>query len=91
MEPIVIVTWRDAHFHLDDTDPEVDYLCRTVGWLRNEDATWLELSSERAPDGHRATTFIPTSCVLDMVTLEPAPEIRGARNTSGLETFAAPV
>jgi hypothetical protein len=87
MDELVIVDWRDASFHHDDTELPDDYLVRTVGWIIAETPTFLTIASERLPDGHRAVTMVPTSCVMDVSTLEIAPTLR---NTSGLEAFAAP-
>ena len=90
MEQLVVILWRDASFHHDDTELPTEYLCQTAGWIIAEDATFITIAAERLPDGHRAVTMIPAATVLEMTILERAPDIRlPARNTSGLEGVPA--
>jgi hypothetical protein len=77
--PLVLVTWRDAWFDLDDADPEearADYLVHTVGFLAREGPRFVSIAQEILPDGDgfRAVTHIPVSVVMRIVTLHERPE-----------------
>ena len=63
---VVIVTWRDAFFELDEGPPRADYHVRTIGWVLQTDETWITLACEELPDddGFRAVTHIPVSTVI---------------------------
>lgn len=74
MDPLVVVTWRDAHFELDDPTPPEDNLVRTVGWMLSEGPTFLTVAAETTSFvGHRATTHIPLALIVDVAHLEIAP------------------
>jgi hypothetical protein len=53
---VVLVTWRDAYFELDEGPPKPDYLVRTVGWVVDTDDLWIAVAAEELPgdDGFRA-------------------------------------
>jgi hypothetical protein len=75
--PLVLVTWHDAWFDFEETDPQdcrPDYLVRTVGFLVNEGPRFLSIAQEVLPDGDgfRAVTHIPVSIVEEVTTLSPA-------------------
>ena len=100
MEPLVIVTWRDAHFHHEEDAVPETYEVRTVGFLLADDPE-VQLAQEQLPDadGHRAITCIPCGIVDRIDYLELAPEVKPhpmtameliGRNVSTLEAFAAP-
>lgn len=85
MEPIVIVTWRDAHFHHDEAVPD-EYLCRTVGFLIREEPE-IQIAAEQLPEGdHRAITCIPPALVVELDYLELAPPATQA----GYDRWAVP-
>ena len=70
--PLVLVTWHDAWFDFEESDPEdcrLDYLVRTVGFLVNEGPRFLSIAQEVLPDGDgfRAVTHIPVS-IIEAVT-----------------------
>jgi hypothetical protein len=76
LQPLVMVTWRDAYFDFDQQgaeDPRPDYLVHTVGFLLNEGTKFISLAQEILPDGdgYRAVTHIPRSIVETMVRLQP--------------------
>jgi hypothetical protein len=75
--PLVLVTWRDAWFDFDATDPEdtrPDYLVHTVGFLVHEGPRFLSIAQEVLPDGDgfRAVTHIPVAVVEAMTPLHPS-------------------
>jgi hypothetical protein len=77
--PLVLVTWHDAWFDFEETDPEdcrPDYLVRTVGFLVNEGPRFLSIAQEVLPDGDgfRAVTHIPVSIIEQVTTLGAVPE-----------------
>jgi len=77
--PLVLVTWRDAFFDLDQTtaaDFRADYLVNTVGFLVADGPTFVSLAQEVLPDdeGFRAVTHIPRAVVERIVTLDHTPE-----------------
>jgi len=60
-----LVTWRDAHFHVDEPGTKSqDYLVKTVGWTKKK-GRWLEIRSEKLPDGWRAISRVPLENVVD--------------------------
>jgi hypothetical protein len=70
--PLVMVTWHDAWFDFDQTDPDdcrPDYLVRTVGFLLNDGPKFVSIAQELLPDGDgfRAVTHIPVP-IIDSVT-----------------------
>jgi hypothetical protein len=72
--PLVLVTWHDAWFDFEESDPQdcrPDYLVRTVGFLVNEGPRFLSIAQEILPDGDgfRAVTHIPRSIVEEVTTL----------------------
>ena len=72
--PLVLVTWHDAWFDFEESDPQdcrTDYLVRTVGFLVNEGPRFLSIAQEILPDGDgfRAVTHIPRSIVEEVTTL----------------------
>lgn len=72
--PLVLVTWHDAWFDFEESDPQdcrTDYLVRTVGFLVNEGPRFLSIAQEILPDGDgfRAVTHIPRSIVEEVATL----------------------
>jgi hypothetical protein len=76
---LVVVTWRDAFFDLDQTtadDFRPDYLVHTVGFLVGDGPIFVSLAQEVLPDdeGYRAVTHIPRAVVERIVTLEHAPQ-----------------
>jgi hypothetical protein len=73
--PLVLVTWRDAYFDLDQTttdDFRSDYLVQTVGFLVADGPTFVSLAQEVLPDGegYRAVTHIPRAVVEHVVALD---------------------
>ena len=75
LQPLVMVTWRDAYFDFDQQgseDSRSDYLVHTVGFLLNDGAKFISLAQEILPDGdgYRAVTHIPRSIVESMVRLQ---------------------
>jgi hypothetical protein len=75
--PLVLVTWHDAWFDFEESDPQdcrTDYLVRTVGFLVNEGPRFLSIAQEVLPDGDgfRAVTHIPRSIVEEVTTLTTA-------------------
>lgn len=67
-----MVTWRDAHFEVDDREKwPKEYLCRTVGWAR-KDGRFLRIVGETTPDGARAVTRVPLGMVLKRERLRKA-------------------
>ena len=77
--PLVLVTWHDAWFDFDQTDPEdcrPDYLVRTVGFLVSDGARFVSVAQEVLPDGDgfRAVTHIPRS-IIESIT--PLVEVQG--------------
>jgi hypothetical protein len=76
LQPLVMVTWRDAYFDFDQAgaeDPRTDYLVHTVGFLLSDGTKFISLAQEILPDGdgYRAVTHIPRSIVESMVRLQP--------------------
>ncbi len=76
LQPLVMVTWRDAYFDFDQQgadDSRADYLVHTVGFLLSDGAKFISLAQEVLPDGdgYRAVTHIPRSIVESMVRLQP--------------------
>ena len=74
--PLVLVTWHDAWFDFEESDPQdcrPDYLVRTVGFLVNEGPRFLSIAQEVLPDGDgfRAVTHIPLSIVEVVTSLTP--------------------
>lgn len=74
--PLVLVTWRDAHFDLEQGGPgpaRSDYLVRTAGFLLSEGPRFLSVAAEILPhdDGYRAVTHVPLSVVerVEVLTL----------------------
>jgi hypothetical protein len=67
-----LVTWRDAHFSLDDTESDEDFLVETVGWA-SEDGRFLRVEGEHLPDdrGSRSVTRIPLGMVVGRTVLAP--------------------
>ena len=66
--PLVLVTWRDAWFDLDEPDPDdarADYLVITVGFLVRRGPRFVSVAQEVLPDGDgfRAVTHIPVAVV----------------------------
>ena len=77
--PLVLVTWRDAFFDIDQTtieDFRPDYLVQTVGFLVADGPIFVSLAQEILPDdeGYRAVTHIPRAVVERVVALDQAPE-----------------
>ena len=77
--PLVLVSWHDAWFDFEESDPEdcrADYLVRTVGFLVNEGPRFLSIAQEVLPDGDgfRAVTHIPVSIIEQVTTLAAGPE-----------------
>ena len=75
LQPLVMVTWRDAYFDFDQPgaeDQRPDYLVHTVGFLLNDGAKFISLAQEILPDGdgYRAVTHIPRSIVESIVRLQ---------------------
>jgi hypothetical protein len=73
--PLVMITWRDAFFDLDQTtidDFRTDYLVQTVGFLVADGPTFVSLAQEVLPDGegYRAVTHIPRAVVEGVMALE---------------------
>jgi hypothetical protein len=70
---IVLVTWRDAWFTLDEEPPRADYQVRTVGWVVDTDDIWIRVAAEKLPDddGYRAITSIPRALVLHPIVRLP--------------------
>jgi hypothetical protein len=78
--PLVLVTWHDAWFDFEESDPEdcrPDYLVRTVGFLVNEGPRFLSIAQEILPDGDgfRAVTHIPVSIIEAVTTLAAQPDL----------------
>ena len=72
--PLVLVTWQDAWFDFEESDPEdcrPDYRVRTVGFLVNSGPRFLSIAQEVLPDGDgfRAVTHIPRSIIEEVTTL----------------------
>lgn len=70
-----IVTWRDAHFEVDEpAKPRKDFLVKTVGWTK-ETKRFLLVRSEKLPkgDGFRAVTSIPWDMVQSRTQLKGVP------------------
>ena len=72
--PLVLVTWHDAWFDFDQTDPEdcrPDYLVRTVGFLVSDASRLVSVAQEVLPDGDgfRAVTHIPRSIIESITAL----------------------
>lgn len=72
--PLVLITWRDAWFDFEESDPRDahgDYLVSTVGWLIREGPRFVSIGQEVLPhgDGFRAITHIPVSVIVDRVSL----------------------
>ena len=65
---VEMVTWRDAHFYVDQAKAKNEYLVRTVGWVK-EGPRFLRIVSEKTPDGNRAVTYVPNECVIDRKVL----------------------
>lgn len=76
MHPMVLVTWRDAHFEFESADaaPPIDWLVQTVGFLIGRGPVFCSVASERLPAGDwRAVTHIPADAVVEIRTLEVSP------------------
>ena len=78
--PLVLVTWHDAWFDFEETDPKdcrADYLVRTVGFLVNEGPRFVSIAQEVLPDGDgfRAVTHIPLSIIEAVTTLAAEVEL----------------
>ena len=76
--PLVLVTWHDAWFDFDQTDPDdcrADYLVRTVGFLLSEGPRFVSVAQEMLPDadGFRAVTHIPVPIIESVTVLADAP------------------
>ena len=73
-----LVTWRDAHFSLDDTESDDDFLVETVGWA-SDDGRFLRVVGENLPDdrGSRCVTRIPYGMVVARVVLGPVAVVPG--------------
>lgn len=70
-----IVTWRDAHFDIDEpSKPRKDFIVKTVGWTK-ERKRFLTIRSEKLPhgDGYRAVTNIPWGMVIARTPLKGVP------------------
>ncbi len=72
--PLVLVTWHDAWFDLDQRDADdgrSDYVVRTVGFLVNDGPRFVSVAQEVLPDGDgfRAITHIPRSIIESISTL----------------------
>jgi hypothetical protein len=66
---IEVVTWRDAHFDVDQRHKvREDYEVRTVGWVK-EGPRFLRIVGEKTPDGNRAVTYVPNECVINRKVL----------------------
>jgi hypothetical protein len=66
-----LVTWRDAHFSINDDFDEDDYLMQTPGWT-SIDGRFLKIEGERQPDGSaRAVTRVPLENVVRRQVLIP--------------------
>jgi hypothetical protein len=66
--PLVLVTWRDAHFDFelaDAHDARHDYLVHTVGFLLADGPRFVSIAQEVLPhdDGFRAVTHVPKGVV----------------------------
>lgn len=77
--PLVMVTWHDAYFELDQEsadDCRPDYLVHTVGFLVSDGPRFVSVAQEVLPDGDgfRAVTHVPTSIVERIVPLLAAPQ-----------------
>src|SRR5213592_2165561 len=74
---LVLVTWRDAVFRLEDEDDPDDYLVELVGWELARNAHFLKIGSEKLPDddGYRGITWIPLECVVSVVPLAGQAEL----------------
>jgi hypothetical protein len=76
--PLVMVTWHDAWFDFDQTDPDdcrPDYLVRTVGFLLSDGPRFVSVAQEMLPDGDgfRAVTHIPVPIIESVTLLSDAP------------------
>jgi len=72
--PLVLVTWRDAHFDFERDDAALaraDYLVRTVGFLLADGPRFLSVAQELLPhgEGYRAVTHVPCAVVESVVPL----------------------
>jgi hypothetical protein len=66
-----LVTWRDAHFSINDDNDSEDFLMQTVGWT-SIDGRWLRIEGEHGPDGSaRAVTRVPVENVVERQMLVP--------------------
>jgi hypothetical protein len=79
-----LVTWRDAHFSLDDENSEDDFLVETVGWT-SEDGRFLRVEGEHLPDdrGARAVSRIPLGMVVGRTILAPVAVVPGQGAAKG--------
>ena len=68
-EELIVITWTDAHFELDEGEPREDFLVSTVGWVLSRGPRFVRIASERIPDGWRAITSIPVEVVRHCETL----------------------
>jgi hypothetical protein len=79
--PVVMVTWHDAWFDFDQTDPDdcrTDYLVRTVGFLLSDGPRFVSVAQEMLPDGDgfRAVTHIPVPIIESVTVLADTPLIQ---------------
>lgn len=67
MKRIELVTWRDAHHDFDYSEPQKDFLVKTVGWTKVE-GRWLTIVQEKQPRGSdpgwRGVTRVPLENVV---------------------------
>jgi hypothetical protein len=76
--PLVMVTWHDAWFDFDQSDPDdcrPDYLVRTVGFLLSDGPRFVSVAQEMLPDGDgfRAVTHIPVPIIESVTLLSDVP------------------
>lgn len=69
---IELVSWRDAHFELEDSGEQEDFIVETVGWVE-ESGRWLRIESEQTPGGPRCITRVPVENVVSRKPLFPGP------------------
>jgi len=63
---MVVVTWEDSYFDLDEPNMRSEYLMTTMGYLIEEGDRWVRIASESSPDGYRAVTHIPRVVVREV-------------------------
>lgn len=82
-----LVTWRDAHFSLDDTEDCEDFLVETVGWV-DADGRFLRVEGEHLPEdrGSRCVTRIPLGMVVGRTVLAPVLVHPGQGAAQGVTT-----